>query len=98
MKRLLWAVAGVACLVGFGGKGVTGAGAAEPPAGGKERTLLEQEFLEAERTTPTATGRGMTRTAATPVTFASTVRFVRVWVLESAGGRLDVTRGGRQVW
>ncbi len=96
MKRLLRAVA--VCVVGFAVECVGEVGAAEPPAGGKERTLLEQEFFESERPTPMAARRGETRPAGTPVSLASTVRFVRVWVLESAGGRLDVTRERRQVW
>ncbi|MCU0702547.1 MAG: hypothetical protein MUF18_00975 [Fimbriiglobus sp.] len=38
MNRLLWAVAGAVVFA-------SGVHAAEPPAAGKERTLLEQEFF-----------------------------------------------------
>ncbi len=90
MNRLLWAVAGVAL--------AAGTAVAEPPASGKERTFIEQEFHLIDQPTPKATLFGTTCRPGASDSFVSAVGVAHRWVLASAAGRLDVTRSRPDVW
>jgi hypothetical protein len=90
MKRLLWAVT-VAVLA-------AGTTWAEPPASGKERTFLEQEFYLLDQPSLKATPTGTPSRPGAPVSFVSAVGAARRWLLASAAGRLDVTRPRPDVW
>jgi hypothetical protein len=90
MKRLLWALAGAVLAVGTA--------SAEPPASGKERTLLEQEFHLVDQPTPKASPSGTTNRPEAPVSFVSAMSATRRWVIATAAGRLDVTLARPAVW
>ena len=90
MKRLLRAVTGVVLVVGTA--------SAEPPASGKERTLLEQEFHLIDQPTPMANFSSNTNRPEAPVSLMSALTAARRWVLATAAGRLDVTLARPDVW
>lgn len=90
MKRLLWAVAGAAL--------AAGTASAEPPPSGKERTFLEQEFHLTDRPSLKPSAPGTTSRPGVDFSLASAINTARHWVLESAAGRLDMSRTRPDVW